>query len=156
MRNPRNWTSLLGWAIFGLVLAGGPILNLIQSVTGIQFPSFTLPAMIALLMLVSAISSVGRVARGDQRGVPPLPPMTAGTNLPRFGSPPAQMPPPSASPPPTFSSDTIPPLGDRPLDRPNELNAPRFEPVVNLPLILLGIAGLIVLALVAVVLFANP
>jgi hypothetical protein len=112
--------------------------------------------MIALLMLVSAISSVGRVARGDQRGVPPLPPMTAGTHLPRFGAPPAQMPPPNASPPPTFSSDTIPPLGNRPLDRPNELNAPRFEPVVNLPLILLGIAGLIVLALVAVVLFANP
>ncbi|MDZ4717533.1 MAG: hypothetical protein SH847_03620 [Roseiflexaceae bacterium] len=154
MRNPRSWTSLLGWAIFGLVLAGGPILNLLQSVTGIQFPSFTLPVIIALLMLVSAISSVGRVARGDQRNVPPLPPAVDGANLPRFGPSPSRMPPPVALAPPTmpFPADTIPPL----MDRPNELNAPRFEPVINLPLILLGIVGLIVLGLVGVVLFANP
>lgn len=154
MRNQRNWGSLLGWAIFGLVLAGGPILNLVQSATGIQLPSFTLPVLIALLMLISAVASVGRVARGDQRNVPPLPPMMAGSNLPRFGLNQSQMPQIPAPAPPTlpFPSDAIP----GPLNRPIDSGAPRFEPIVKLPVLLLGAGGLIVLALIAVVLFVQP
>lgn len=154
MGNQRKWTSLLGWAIFGLVLAGGPIINVIQSITGLRLPSFTLPVLIALLMLISAVTSIGRVARGDQRNVPPLPPAVAGSILPRFGSNPSNVPTPRAPAPPImpFPADAIPP----PIDRTKDLGAPRFEPIVNLPLILLGAAGLIVLGLAAFVIFAQP
>src|SRR5262245_26091076 len=122
MQKQPNWSRLLGWVIFGLVIAGGPLLNAFQQLTGVQVPSGTLPALIVLLMVASVVASMGRRIRsaGDQPANPlnrpappnaPMPPFAGESPFPRFparvdmpaSSPMPDTPEPSASPEPVRS-----------------------------------------------------
>ncbi len=163
-----NWSQLLGWAIFALVLAGGPILNVIQSVIGIPLPGYTLPVLIALLMLGNVMFSAARNmrARRPNDGFPlesgntspmnaPMPPFgQTGTGLPRFGAPPSRMPPPSATPP--MVAPRFPNTSSVPNAQPQGVRGPAYEPVVNPLLVVLGIIGFIVLVVGAVIFFIAP
>jgi hypothetical protein len=176
MGKERNWSQLLGWAIFGLVLAGGPLLNLFQSVTGITLPGFTLPALIALLMLASAGASIIRTVGGSRKAIgsddarPMNQPMPSfgdgGTGLPRFGSAPPRMPPTGETPgtsrsdmPMPLPSSKIPgmPVSSVSAGMPSgEVRAPKFEPVVSPLMIFLGVVGAVLLMALGVIVFVAP
>jgi hypothetical protein len=152
MGKRRDWTSWVGYAIFVLALAGGPILRAIQSATGIPVPGFTLPVIIAGLMLVSAAVSIRRsVARrprgddelsnGESAGPinAPMPPFRG--EGPTVFTPPPQSPgqTPQAMPPPVQmpgQTQIPPPYAGTP-------QLPRFEPVINPLFVLIGIVGVV-------------
>ena len=134
-----SWSSAIGWLIFILVIAGGPLLNLLRTALGstVNLPSNLLPMLIgglvALSVLVSVVRSVGasRPRQRDTRlptGSPPLPP---------FAGPAGPAIPPSTSPPRPYL----------PAGRDGRLpGAPRFEPVINPKILAFGIVGVLVLA----------
>lgn len=163
-----QWSQLFGWAIFALVVAGGPILNAIQNMTGIPIPGYTLPVLIALLMLCNVGFSIWRnmQARRPSDGFPlesgnttstnaPMPPFgQSGTGLPRFGTPPARVPPTSMTPP--VASPRFPDTTNPALDRARGARGPAFEPVVSPVVILLAVVGIVVLLAGAAVFFIAP
>jgi hypothetical protein len=141
-----NWSSAIGWLIFILVIAGGPLLNLLRSALGgaVNLPPNLLPILIgglvALSVLVSVLRSVGgsRARQSDTRlptGSMPPPPLTgpAGPALP-----------PSASTPRPYT----PSGGDTRLPSP-----PRFEPVINPKILAVGIVGVLLLSGAALLVF---
>ena len=143
-----SWSSAIGWLIFILVVAGGPLLNLLRSALGgvVNLPANLLPILIgglvALSILVSVVRSLAgsRRSQGDTRlptGNAPMPPF-AGQAAPR-------MPPSTAVP-------------QSPAGRDQRLpSATRFEPVINPKLVALGIVGVLLLAGAALVFgFALP
>jgi hypothetical protein len=145
-----NWGSLIGWLIFILVIAGGPLSGLLRRLSGgtLALPTNLLPfligGLVVLSVVVSAVRAMGRSVRssGDVR----LPTNTA---PPRPLNPP---PPRSAGParPPIPSSPrvfTLPPSSREPrLPQP-----PQFEPLINPTILALGIVGLVVLGGIAFV-----
>jgi len=151
-----NWGSLIGWLIFILVIAGGPILNQLGQLSGgtVTLPNNLLPLLIGglvvLSIIVPAVRALGRSARppSDPRlptTLAPPPPNSA--PMPPFGGParPMQPPPPAPSP----RAFTLPPSSkDVRLPSP-----PRFEPVINPTILLFGILGLIALGGLAVLVF---
>ncbi|HMP43283.1 MAG TPA: hypothetical protein PKA05_23115, partial [Roseiflexaceae bacterium] len=73
--------SWIGWLIFVLIIAGGPILNTIQSMLGpgVRLPSYLLPLIVGALVIISAAISIMRAVgggRGDQSAFPPSTPMS--------------------------------------------------------------------------------
>jgi hypothetical protein len=147
-RRRGNWSSAIGWLIFILVIAGGPLLNLLRGALGgaVNLPSNLLPMLIgglvALSILVSIVRSLGTARRG--RGDTRLP--TGTEPMPPFGGPAApRMPPPS---PRAFTM----PASSR---QPTLPSPPRFEPVINPKILALGIVGALALAILAV-LFLLP
>ncbi|HNP73828.1 MAG TPA: hypothetical protein PKK15_22120, partial [Kouleothrix sp.] len=65
-----NWGSAISGLIFLLVVAGGPIVNLLRQTLGssVSLPSNLLPWLIAGLVLLSiVVSAVRSVGRGGQR-----------------------------------------------------------------------------------------
>lgn len=167
MPRRTNASQLLGWAIFALILAGGPILNAIQSATGIPIPGYTLPVLIALLMLGNVVLAFlrNRQSRRPSDGFPletgntsttnaPMPPFgQGGGGIPRFGSPPSRTPPPMTAPPPMSSNMPDvrePALGQR------GLRGPRFEPVISPLMVTLAVVGVVVLLIGAAVFFIVP
>ena len=155
--------SAIGWIVFAVIVAGGPLLNALQSILGIRIPSFVLPAIVALAVLASVVGSLvkafgnGTRQPGDMRYPMPeeTPPIVQRpiTPMPPFGgelSAPVWIPP-QSDPAEQHS-------GDRRAPVPPVL-APRFEPVISGIAILVGIVGLIALAGLAVILlfpaFAN-
>ncbi|HJZ47138.1 MAG TPA: hypothetical protein VKE41_08220 [Roseiflexaceae bacterium] len=134
-----NWSSAIGWLIFILVIAGGPLLNLLRGALGgvVNLPSNLLPMLIgglvALSILVSVVRSLGgsRRGRGDTR----LP--TGNAPMPPFAGPAGPSLPPSVSLPRT----AIARGGEQHLP-----DAPRFEPLINPKILAVGIVGALVLA----------
>ena len=139
-----SWSSVIGWLIFILVVAGGPLLNLLRNALGgaVNLPSNLLPTLIgglvALSILVSVVRSLGgsRRSQGDTR----LP--TGNAPMPPFGGPAAPRMPPRM---------TVP---QSPAGRDQRLpSAPRFEPVINPKIVALGIVGVLLLAGAALLLY---
>src|SRR5690242_8124435 len=93
-RRRFNWSSAIGWLIFILVIAGGPIFRTLQRILGgtvalpANLPSL-LPIAIGGLVVLSVIVSALRALNSANRGMPRLP-----TEVGRPGRPPsAPMPP---------------------------------------------------------------
>src|SRR5690242_14122668 len=136
-RRGFNLSSAIGWLIFILVIAGGPIINLLRRVLG---GAVTLPTNLTSLLLIaigglvvlSMVVSVLRALGGSKRSTarlpteigPPARPPSA--QMPPFGGA-SQRPPAAPASPRAF---TMPPSGT-PQQR---TSAPRFEPIFN-PLI---------------------
>jgi hypothetical protein len=151
MGKRRDWTSWVGYAIFILALAGGPILRAIQSATGIPVPGFTLPVIIAALMLVSAAVSIRRSVAGRPRS--DLDPNTSeGAGPINAPMPPFRGEGPSIfTPPPRQSTGQTPQAMPPPVQMPGQTQipppyagapqTPRFEPVINPLFVLIGIVG---------------
>jgi hypothetical protein len=152
MQNKRkrggvNWSSLIGWLIFLLVIAGAPLYNMLRQALGstTSLPTNLIPILIGGLVALSVLASVVRAlgntnrAGGDTRLPTSMsPPMrTPNTAMPPFGAAPQRPALPTASPR-TF---TLPPAS-RSADQPT---APRFEPVLNPTIVVLAVLGLLIL-----------
>lgn len=156
-RKPFDIGSLIGWLIFGLVIAGGPILNAIQSILGgVRLPSFTVPLLIAALVLLSVVVSAvraltaGRQSTGGDVRLPteasemrepinmPMPPFGGEPGMPRM----------PVRPPRTTTQ--VPPVRDN-----GPQYAPRFEPVFSPVVVAIGLFGLLVLGGLAVIVFGG-
>ncbi len=93
-KDPGQW---LGWLVFLLVIGGAPLLNVFQQATGIVLPSYALPALIGLAVVLNMLVPLLRMAKGRTAGDVRLPngsepaerpAMPAITVLPRFGEQP--------------------------------------------------------------------
>lgn len=157
-RNGPNLSSLIGWAIFFLVIAGGPLLRMLQGVigTGVNLATYIPYAIAGLVLLSVIVSAVQAVARNRSRGdtvlgrdrpAPPVQPM------PPFGNdiPPARLPSTPAAPRfPPPQSLRVP----TPRDAPGVPRAPQFEPLFPPGVLAIGAIGLVILGAVAIVVFS--
>jgi hypothetical protein len=157
-RRGINWGSAIGWLIFILVIAGGPIINLLRRILGgtIALPANTanlLPIVIGGLVVLSIIVSALRALGNANR---------TSTRLPSELSTPAR--PPSAPMPPFGGAarrPSAPPASPRAFTLPlsstqqQRLPTPRFDPVINPLILAIGIVGLLVLGGAALLLFAQ-
>jgi hypothetical protein len=134
-----NWSSAIGWLIFILVVAGGPLLNLLRSALGgvISLPANLLPILIGGLVVLSMLVSAVRAIGGSRRN-------QSDTRLPTGNAP---MPPFAGPTAPRMPTSVPMPQAYNPAARDQRLpSAPRFEPVFNPKIIALGIVGVLVLA----------
>ncbi len=134
-----NWSSAIGWLIFILVVAGGPLLNLLRTALGstINLPSNLLPMLIGGLVALSILVSVVRSLAGSRRNQSDTRLPTGNAPMPPFGGPAVPRMPPS-----TAASQTYNPVGrDQRLP-----SATRFEPVINSKIVVLGVIGVLLLA----------
>lgn len=152
-RNRRevNLSSLIGWLIFILVLAGGPIFRLIsQAVPGTvnlpaNLPTLLIGGLVVLSILVSVLRAVGSNVqrRGDER-------------LPTTPSPPAR---PMNAPMPPFRGPTGRTINAQSLQQRSERErlptAPQFEPLISPRVIGIAVVGLLVLGGLALVVFIG-
>ena len=157
-RGGMNWGSLVGWLIFLLVIAGGPLYSLLRNAVGgtVALPANLIPLLIgglvALSVLVSAVRALNNPGRG--RGAPGLPTDPSAPRrppnaaMPPFGGTSTQQRPPI---PPAPRSFTMPTSGAP--ARPPQ--APRFEPVLNPTIVALGVLGLLVLGAVGLFVLAG-
>ncbi|MEP7189309.1 MAG: hypothetical protein ABI901_08985 [Roseiflexaceae bacterium] len=144
-----SWSSVIGWLIFILVIAGGPLLNLLRNALGgtVNLPSNLLPILIGSLVVLSMLVSAVRSMAGSRRNQSDTRLPTGNAPMPPFAGPAAPRMPPS----------TIMP--QFPVGRDQRLpSAPRFEPVINPRIVALGIVGVLLLAGAALLLagFALP
>ena len=147
-RRRGNWSSAIGWLIFILVIAGGPLLNLLRGAFGgtVNLPSNLLPMLIGGLVLLSILVSVARSLSAARRGRNDTRLPTGSAPMPPFGGPAAPR-----TPPPAPRAFTMPASSRKPTLPP----PPRFEPVIDPKILALGIVGALVLAVLAV-LFVLP
>lgn len=145
-----SWSSAIGWLIFILVVAGGPLLNLLRTALGstINLPSNLLPTLIGGLVALSILVSVVRSLGGSRRGQNDTQLPTGNAPMPPFGGPTTPRMPPS----------TVVPQAYSPAGRDKRLpSAPRFEPVFNPKLVAIGIVGVLLLVGAALLIgFALP
>lgn len=151
-----NWGSLIGWLIFFLVIAGGPLLNALQNAFGgaVRIPAGALPLIILGLVILSAIVSVLRAigGRGATERMPGHLP-SRGAQSPFDAAPYMAQSPFDAAPhlpsslPQTYQS---PRAGSE-----IKHSVPRFDPVISPLGIAAGVIGMIVLAGVALVVFGG-
>jgi hypothetical protein len=143
-----SWSSAIGWLIFILVVAGGPLLNLLRSALGgvVNLPANLLPMLIGGLVALSILASVVRSLAGSRRSQSDTRLPTGNAPIPPFAGPAAPRMPPSTR------------LPQSPAGRDRRLpSATRFEPVINPKLVVLGIVGVLLLAGAALLFgFALP
>jgi hypothetical protein len=153
-KRKMNWSSTIGWLIFILVIAGGPIFNLLRrALSGVvTLPPNMLPlaigGLVALSILVSVLRALGSSARsrGDSRLPTSVSPQSSNAPMPPFAGPARSALPTSIQP---TARPIRPPLGGEsrvPV-------TPRFEPIINPLILVLGIVGLLVLVGVGLLLF---
>jgi hypothetical protein len=159
-RGRFNWGSLIGWLIFILVVAGGPLLNLLRRVlgAGASLPvnlSNLLPILIGGLVVLSIVVSAVRALNNSMRS-------SGDTRLPTSTS--GQARPPSAPMPPFGGAQRLPqnlPSSPRAFTLPpgsrtaNQPQPPQFEPLINPLILALGILGLLALGGAALFFFAQ-
>jgi hypothetical protein len=146
-----SWSSAIGWLIFILVIAGGPLLSLLRSALGssVNLPVNLMPMLIGGLVALSILVSVVRSLGGSGRGQSDTRLPTGNAPMPPFGGPAAPRMPPSTSAPQSYS----------PAGRDQRLpSAPRFEPLINPKIVAIGVVGVLLLAGAALLLagFALP
>ena len=147
----NSWSSAIGWLIFILVVAGGPLLNLLRGALGgaVSLPANLLPTLIGGLVALSILVSVVRSLGGSRRSQSDTRLPTGNVPMPPFAGPAAPRMPPSSSLPQAYS----------PAGREQRLpSAPRFEPVINPKIVAIGIVGVLLLAGAALLLagYALP
>jgi hypothetical protein len=137
-----NWSSLIGSAILILVFAGGPLLRIVRQMFGgsITLPSnlanlipIAFAALVVLSIAVSVVRALGSANRGGDARLP--------TGTPPFGGPNTPMPPPVAPRMPQSVRGGQPKLP----------SPPRFEPVINPRIVVVGVVGLALLGALGVV-----
>ena len=160
-RGGINWSSLIGWIIFILVIAGGPLLNLLRRAAGgtITLPA-NLPSLIPIaiggLVVLSIIVSAVRALSGGNRtgGSPRLPTdlstpsRSPGAPMPPFGGQRGPLRPPGTPAPRAFTLPSSSASQQR-------LPASRFDPVISPAVVAIGILGLLVLGGAALFFFAQ-
>lgn len=137
-RRDVNWSSVIGWVIFIGIIAAGPLSSLFRSIFGAGLPPQTLPiligALIVLSIVVSAFRALSRRSRSD-------------TRLPTSPIPPRSM----SLPPPAPRTSTLPTSGQGSAMP----SPPRFDPVINPGILLVGIVGLLLIGGVVLLVFGS-
>jgi hypothetical protein len=144
-----------------LVIAGGPLFNLLRQALGgvITLPAnsvaYLIGGLVALSILVSVVRSIAQstARRGDTRLPTGTPPPSGqprpNTAMPPFGGlEPPRLPP---TRPPAVSSRSQ-------LGLPGEARpptAPRFDPIINPPVLIVGLVGLALLCAAALLLWGQ-
>jgi hypothetical protein len=156
-RRGINWSSMIGWVIFILVIAGGPIINLIRRIAGntVALPAnltsllpFVIGGLVVLSIVVSALRALGNANRSSSRlptDIRPERPPSA--QMPPFGGPARQAPNMPAAP----RAFTLPPNSVPQ----QQIATPRFDPVINPLIVVIGVLGLLVLGGAALLFFAQ-
>src|SRR5829696_3609426 len=92
-----SWSSAIGWLIFILVVAGGPLLNLLRGALGgvINLPNNLLPILIGGLVVLSILVSAVRSMAGSRRNQSDTRLPTGNAPMPPFAGPAAPRMPPS-------------------------------------------------------------
>jgi hypothetical protein len=156
-----NWSSAIGWAIFILVIAGGRLFSLLQSGLGAnRLPSNLIAYLIGGLVVLSiAVSAVRSVMQASGRRGETRLPTSMSTSAPQRGN--APMPPfggSSAGGVP--AAPRLPQASAVPVRRPLAGPAreaklpppPRFEPIVDPRLVIVGLVGLALIGAAALLL----
>jgi hypothetical protein len=155
-RKSTNWGQMIGWLIFVLAIAGGPILRGLQSLLGgaIQLSNllpYLIGGLVLLSLAVSAVRALGRAGDAvprlpDRAGSPgtPLPPM------PPFGGEYSGMP-----QLPSAYLDAVRAAPPRP-DAGAHVRPPRFDPIASPLVLAVGFVGLLVLGGAALLLLGAP
>ncbi len=151
-RRRMNMSSLIGWLIFVLVLAGGPIFRLIsQALPGTlnlpaNLPTLLIGGLVILSILVSVIRAVGGNVqrRGDQRlPTTPSPARQMNAPMPPFSGPPVR----------TIGRPSMPSMQSH---RERPPTVPQFDPLVSPRIVGIAVVGLLVLGgLVLVLVIGN-
>jgi hypothetical protein len=147
-RRGFNWSSAIGWIIFLAIVVARPLYQVLSPLIG---GSLTLPGnltslipiaiggLVVLSVVVAALRAIGNATRSSSPQLPTelgrstRPPSAP---MPPFGGAPRQ--PPAAPSPRAF---TMPP-GSVPQQR---VSTPRFDPLINPLILVIGIVGLLVL-----------
>jgi hypothetical protein len=153
-RGGINWGSLIGWVIFILVIAGGPLINLLRRTLGsaitlpANLPSLIPIAISGLVVLSIIVAAVRALGGGRASSAPRLP--TDLSRPSRLPGAPMRGPqrPPSTPSPRAFTM----PASSAPQQR---LPATRFDPVISPAVLAIGILGLLVLGGAALLFFAQ-
>ncbi|MEM8534892.1 MAG: hypothetical protein AAGF95_28890 [Chloroflexota bacterium] len=169
-RRQGNWTSMIGWLVFLVALAGPAVINGINQLIGGSFTlsGNLLPIIIVGLLALSIVVTVVRTIGGAARS-------SGETRLPTSSNPTTR--PPTTSQPPFGNTTSQPPFGNttsRPPTAPQppfgnttstmrSINTttrygksqmpspPRFEPIINPTILAFGVVGVLVLLGVAFV-----
>lgn len=142
-----NWSSLIGWLIFILVIGGGPIQSVIQSIFGVALPGYFIPALIGGLIVLSIIASLfGRFSESIRTtGETSAAPSTHRDRPMQRGDMPGP-----AMPGAMLSPEQL----QRAYDRNPAMKPPAFEPVIHPLLATVGVVGLVVLGAIGVLVWA--
>jgi|HigsolmetaAR202D_1030399.scaffolds.fasta_scaffold18043_4 hypothetical protein len=150
-RSDINWGSVISWLIFFLVLAGGPLLNMVRRIFGgaialpAQLPSLIPLAILGLVVLSIAISAIRALGEVRVKRSQPSFPRPESIEMPdsTFSMPwgDTYIPQPRPDIPQRLSSTrNTPPL-----------TAPRFDPIIPPLVLTLGLIGLVALIVGALV-----
>jgi hypothetical protein len=148
-RRGFNWNSAIGWIIFLAIVLARPLYQVLQPLLG---GNVTLPAnltslipiaiggLVVLSVVVAALRAIGNATRSSSPQLPtdasrPVRPPSA--PMPPFGGASPRQPPATPSP----RGFTMPP-GSASQQR---LQTPRFDPLINPLILVIGVLGLVVL-----------
>ena len=148
-RRGFNWSSAIGWIIFLLIVAGRPIYQIVQPLLGgnVALPAnlsslipLAIGALVVLSVVVAALRAIGNATSSSSPQLPtdasrPVRPPSA--PMPPFGGASPRQPPAVPSP----RAFTMPP-GSASQQR---LQTPRYDPLINPVILVIGVLGLIVL-----------
>ncbi|GAB4208777.1 MAG: hypothetical protein OHK0022_38850 [Roseiflexaceae bacterium] len=150
-RKPRRLDigKTIGWLVLGLTIFGGPLLRGLNRTFNSTIPGDLIGLLVVGLVVLSVVFSVGRALLGrNDRPNAPMPPFGGGAQpWPRPGQP-SQ---PSAPLPPTQPVQLPPSLS---LSQ-EQLSAPRFDPLINPRVLVVGVVGLVLLGALALALMAG-
>lgn len=146
-----KWSSVLGWLIFGLVIAWGPISRLLSQLFGGALPSNLFPLIMGGLVILSIVvpavaALLGKSRLRNDERLPTDPPSQR--SRPKPSTPPFQAPREPTVPAPSPQAFVLPRRSASQLPPP-----PQFEPLINPKLLALGLVGIILLGGLALVLF---
>jgi hypothetical protein len=148
-RRGFNWSSAIGWIIFLAIVAGRPLYQLLRSTLG---ANLALPAnltalipiaiggLVVLSVVVAALRAIGNATRSSSPQLPTELGRSArspSAPMPPFGGAAPRVPPAASSP----RSFTMPPSSTPP----QRLSTPRFDPLINPLILVIGVVGLLVL-----------
>lgn len=149
-RREINWGSVISFLIFLLLFAGRPLLNLINQLLGGNTLAIAglLPMIIGGLVIISilvaVVRAVGARSSGDTRlptgpTTASRPPGRAGAPLPPFGGSPIG--PRSLGMPPRSTTQLPPP--------------PRYDPLINPAVLVVGIVGVVLIGGLALLIIGQ-
>ena len=158
-RRRSTWSSAIGWIIFLAIVVARPLYQVLRPLLGgsLGLPGnlsslipIAIGGLVVLTIVVAALRAIGNATRSSSTQLPtdlsqPVRPPSA--PMPPFGGAASRQPPAAPSP----RAFTMPP-GSAPQPR---LSTPRFDPLINPLILVVGVVGLLVLGGVGLFLLAQ-
>lgn len=134
---PIPVSRVIGWVVMGLVMFGGAAVRGLNRIFNGALPSDLHISLIVGVLVFGAVAWVGLALwrRGNSSNAP-MPPFGGGSQPWQTGQP---------------SQPVLP----QPLPPEQTLLAPRFDPLINPRVLVVGVVGLVLVALLALALMAG-